>query len=45
MEEGKNAAKDIVAKISKNDWELLEFKKPQATLEEVFLKLVTKEES
>jgi ABC-2 type transport system ATP-binding protein len=45
MEEGKNAAKDIVAKIAKNDWELLEFKKPQATLEEVFLKLVTKEES
>lgn len=45
MEEGKNAAKDIIAKISKNDWELLEFRKPQATLEEVFLKLVTKEES
>jgi len=45
MEEGKNAAKDIVARISKNDWELLEFKKPHATLEEVFLKLVTKEES
>jgi ABC-2 type transport system ATP-binding protein len=45
MEEGKNAAKDIVARISKNDWELLEFKKPQATLEEVFLKLVTKEEA
>jgi ABC-2 type transport system ATP-binding protein len=45
MEEGKNAAKDIVAKIAKNDWELLEFKKPQATLEEVFLKLVTKEEA
>lgn len=45
MEEGKNAAKDIIAKISKNDWELLEFRKPQATLEEVFLKLVTKEEA
>jgi len=45
MEEGKNAARDIVSRISKNDWELIEFRKPQATLEEVFLKLVTKEEA
>lgn len=36
--------KDIVNKIVKNDWGLLELRKQQVTLEDVFLKLVTKEE-
>ncbi len=45
MEEGRSAAKDILGRIVKNDWELIEFRRPQETLEEVFLKLVTKEEA
>ncbi|MCX8093701.1 MAG: ABC transporter ATP-binding protein, partial [Candidatus Goldbacteria bacterium] len=45
MEEGKKVTKDIVSKIVKNDWELIELKRPQVTLEDVFLKLVTKEEA
>ena len=36
--------KDIVNKIVKNDWGLLELRRQQVTLEDVFLKLVTKEE-
>lgn len=36
--------KDIVNKIVKNDWGLLELRKQQVTLEDVFLKLVTKED-
>lgn len=45
IEEGKKVTKDIVSKIVKNDWELIELKRPQVTLEDVFLKLVTKEEA
>ncbi len=43
IEDSKNI-KDIVNKIVKNDWGLLELRKQQVTLEDVFLKLVTKEE-
>jgi len=45
IEEGKKVTKDIVEKIVKNDWELIELKRPQVSLEDVFLKLVTKEEA
>jgi ABC-2 type transport system ATP-binding protein len=45
IEEGKKVTKDIVNRIVKNDWELIELKRPQVTLEDVFLKLVTKEEA
>ncbi len=45
IEEGSSAVKDIVAKIVKNEWDLIELKKKQYTLEDVFLKLVTKEEA
>lgn len=45
IEEGKKVTKDIVSRIVKNDWELIELKRPQVTLEDVFLKLVTKEEA
>jgi ABC-2 type transport system ATP-binding protein len=45
LEEGKSGTKDIVARIVRNDWELIEFKRPEETLESVFLKLVTKEEA
>lgn len=45
IEEGSSAVKDIVAKIVKNEWDLIELKKKQYTLEDVFLKLVTKEEN
>ena len=40
----KDVRRDIVAKIVKNNWGLLEFKRQQLSLEDVFLKLVTKEE-
>ncbi len=42
--EDSKSIKDIVNKIVKNDWGLLELRKQQVTLEDVFLKLVTKEE-
>lgn len=45
IEEGKKVTKDIVNRIVKNDWELIELKRPQVSLEDVFLKLVTKEEA
>lgn len=45
IEEGKKVTKDIVSRIVKNDWELIELKRPQVTLEDVFLKLVTKEDA
>ncbi|HPD18361.1 MAG: ABC transporter ATP-binding protein [Candidatus Goldbacteria bacterium] len=45
IEEGKKVTKDIVGRIVKNDWELIELKRPQVTLEDVFLKLVTKEDA
>lgn len=45
IEEGKKVTKDIVSKIVKNDWELIELKRPQVSLEDVFLKLVTKEDA
>jgi len=44
LEEGKDLRKEIVARIVKNNWGLLELKKEFLTLEDVFLKLVTKEE-
>lgn len=40
----KDVRREIVAKIVKNNWGLLEFKRQQMSLEDVFLKLVTKEE-
>ncbi len=40
----KDIRREIVAKLAKNDWGLLEFKRQQVSLEDVFLKLVTKEE-
>lgn len=40
----KDVRRDIVARIVKNNWGLLEFKRQQLSLEDVFLKLVTKEE-
>lgn len=40
----KDVRRDIVAKIVKNNWGLLEFKRQQLSLEDVFLKLVTKED-
>jgi len=42
-EEGADLRKEIVNRIVKKDWGLLELKKVDLTLEEVFLKLVTKE--
>jgi ABC-2 type transport system ATP-binding protein len=36
--------RDVVARIMKNNWGLLEFRRKQMSLEDVFLKLVTKEE-
>jgi len=42
-EEGADLRKEVVNKIVKKDWGLLELKKVDLTLEEVFLKLVTKE--
>ncbi|HDQ26418.1 MAG TPA: ABC transporter ATP-binding protein [bacterium] len=44
IEENSGAVRDILSKIIKNDWELMELKRPQVTLEDVFLKLVTKED-
>ena len=40
----KDVRRDIVSKIVKNNWGLLEFKRQQLSLEDVFLKLVTKED-
>jgi ABC-2 type transport system ATP-binding protein len=36
--------KELVARIVRNDWSLLEMRRQQVSLEDVFLKLVTKEE-
>ena len=44
-EEGKSVNRDIISKIVKNNWELIELKKQQFTLEDVFLKLVTREDN
>jgi ABC-2 type transport system ATP-binding protein len=40
----RDVRRDVVARIMKNDWGLLEFRRLQVSLEDVFLKLVTKEE-
>jgi len=40
----KDVRRDIVSRIVKNNWGLLEFKRQQLSLEDVFLKLVTREE-
>ena len=44
MDGKKDVRRDIVSKIVKNNWGLLEFRRQQMSLEDVFLKLVTKEE-
>jgi ABC-2 type transport system ATP-binding protein len=40
----RDVRRDVVARIMKNNWGLLEFRRLQVSLEDVFLKLVTKEE-
>lgn len=40
----KDARRDIVSRIVKKNWGLLEFRRQQLSLEDVFLKLVTKED-
>ena len=40
----RDVRRDVVSRIMKNDWGLLEFRRLQVSLEDVFLKLVTKEE-
>jgi len=43
-EEGADLRREIVQSIARNKWALLELKRQQLTLEDVFLKLVTKED-
>jgi ABC-2 type transport system ATP-binding protein len=40
----RDVRRDVVSRIMKNNWGLLEFRRQQLSLEDVFLKLVTKEE-
>lgn len=44
IKEGYDLRREIVGKIAKNKWGLLELKREQLTLEDVFLKLVTRED-
>jgi ABC-2 type transport system ATP-binding protein len=43
-EDGSDIRRELVSRIVKNDWTLFEMKRRQVSLEDVFLKLVTKEE-
>lgn len=43
-EEGADLRREIVQRIARNKWALLELKRQQLTLEDVFLKLVTRED-
>ena len=44
IKEGFDLRREITGKIAKNKWGLLELRREQLTLEDVFLRLVTRED-